>query len=95
MPDVDAPPPPPRALHPRAGLRPGAWYACDYPERIPQVGVTAFDPQCGSCSIALEAYARRTGRDAHIEQRTPSGVELPTKVSTGNRLREVAQRRDR
>lgn len=94
MPDTDAPLPP-RALHPRNGLRPGAWYACDFPERIPQVGVTAFDPQCGACSLALEAYSRVTGRDAHLEQRTPAGVELPTKISAANRLREAAARRGR
>lgn len=90
---LDQAPPPPRALHPRAGLRPGAWYACDFPERPPAVGVTAFDPQCGACSLALEAYARVTGRDAHIEQRTAGGVELPAKVTTSNRLRQVQRPR--
>jgi hypothetical protein len=86
-------PPAPRALHPRQGLRPGAWYACEYPERPPVVDVTAFDPQCPNCSLALEAYRRITGVNHSLDQRTTSGLELTSKVKTDDRLREIRDRR--
>jgi len=85
---------PARALHPRDGLRPGAWYACDFPER-PATKQTAFDFECPACCLALEAHQKITGQAATIEERTAGGVELPRKVSATEKLKATIQDRRR
>lgn len=87
------PPPKPRALHPTASLRPGAWYACQHPERPPVPDVTAFDPQCPRCTIALEAAEKIAGKPLVMELRTTGGVELTTKTTTEARLTDARSRR--
>lgn len=85
--------PAPRALHPRSGLRPGAWYACERPESPPKAGVTAFDPQCNACNIVLEAVERLAGKPVPMEQRSAGGVEVSAKTTTEARLAEAKRRR--
>lgn len=84
----------PRALHPTSGLRPGAWYACDHPERTPNRD-TAFDPQCPGCNLALEAYSKITGTNPPMEYRSRGGVEETRKATASSHLSKAKVRRDR
>ena len=85
---------PDRDLHPAGGLRPGAWWACEHPERPPVPGVTAFDPQCSRCTLALEVVKRLAGQEVAMEERSPSGLELGRGRNVGTRLAQIADRRD-
>lgn len=81
-------------LHPASGLRPGAWWACHYPERPPLPDVTAFDPGCSKCALVLEVVRRLAGSEVAMDERTRSGVELGRGRNVGTRLAQLADRRD-
>ena len=78
--------------HPAQGLRPGGWWACDFPERPPLPELTAFDFQCPKCCLMAEAVQRLAG-DVVMTERTRRGVELGSGRKLGTRLAKAADRR--
>lgn len=85
----------PRALHPRAGLRPGGWYACEHPDRDPVIDVTAFDPRCTGCNDILARVQANSGTPCRMDSRTSTGVELGTRSTARGRLARAEDRRGR
>lgn len=79
-------------VHPDTGLRPGGWWACDYPERRPLPELTAFDFDCPKCCLMAETVRKLAGGEVAMTERSRGGVELARGRNLGTRLREATER---
>lgn len=88
--------PEPAELHPAAGLRPGAWWICRYPDReitpaVLEAQLVAVDFDCPDCRRHATAFQGAVG-NVKVTERTRTGVELPGEMSLRAKLTDEHNR---
>jgi hypothetical protein len=53
-------------------LGPGEWWACEHPERPPELNRTVYCFRCDRCRIALDAARRNGALDRLADQNRPT-----------------------